>query len=113
MLLKFAFTAAIIAAHFCAKAQCRCIEESNPTEKWEYIKTDSTETIKEPTGDQFIYTLFKGDLLVEGEPITVDSITTEGDKKTIVYGEYYKMALIIYYNDFGGYEGHRFKEVIK
>lgn len=113
MFFKIAFTAAMIAAHFCAKAQCRCIEETTKINTWEYIKTNSTETIKEPSGDKFIYTLFKGDLLVEGEPITEDSITTEAGKKTIVYGEYYKMKLVIYYNDFGQYEGHRFKEVLK
>lgn len=112
-MFKFFFTVALFAAHYCAKAQCRCIEEIKPLEVWSWSKTDSTETLKEPTGDQFTYTLFKGDLLVEGEPITVDSIKVEGDKKKIVYGEHYKMELTIYYNMFGTYEGHRFKEVLK
>lgn len=108
---KIIITAALLAAALGAKAQCKCFEEIKPLEVWSWSKTDSTETLQEPTGDMFTYTLFKGDLLVEGEPITVDSITTEGDTKKIVYGEYYKMELTIYYNMFGAYEGHKFQEL--
>jgi aconitase A len=111
---KIIITAAFAAATLSAKAQCKCFEEIKPLEVWSWSKTDSTETLKEPTGDQFTYTLFKeGDMLVEGEPITTDSITTTGDTKKIIYGEYYKMELTIYYNMFGTYEGHRFKEVLR
>ena len=110
MLFKIIFTAAIIAASFCAKAQCRCIEET-PIETWRHFKNDTIETLYEPTGDKFVYTLVKDQLLIEGDPITVDSITTEEDKKTIIYGEYYKMKLTIYYNMYGQYEGHKFENL--
>jgi len=109
-MFKFIFTAAIIAASFCAKAQ------------YTYVGKTSIEGLKlvnykrYPQGERIvdkgvIYYIewTEKKVWVDGDPLPIQEVLKSGNSVSIKYGIYLTVTLVLSYDELGNCIGYRFE----
>lgn len=109
-MFKFVFTVALIAAHFCAKAQIAYVGKTSieNLKVINYKRYPQAERIIENDTTYFI-DWATHEMVIDGDALPIRAVLKSGNSVSIKYGNYWTVTLILSYNKEGNCIGYKFE----